>query len=79
MHFDNQYGMEQRQHFTVYVNCQSLIINPGRGLRTMQPHYLRAKHDVATSSTNKFKKPAVLPVHCVLYTRDARVATSSRR
>ena len=39
------------QHFTVHMNCQSPIIDPGGGgLKTMQPHYLRAKHGVATSA-----------------------------
>ena len=40
------------QHFTVHMNCQLLIIDPGgrgRGLRTMQPTYLHAKHGIATS------------------------------
>ena len=41
------------QHFTVHVNCQLLIVDPvcvgGAVLRSMQPHYLHAKHMVATS------------------------------
>ena len=39
------------QHFTVDMNCQSSIIDPGVGggwwwMRNMQPH---AKHEVATN------------------------------
>ena len=39
------------QHFTVHMKP---ITNPGEGLKTMQPHYLRAKHGVATSTNKGF-------------------------
>ena len=44
------------QHFTVHMNYQLPIIDPGEILRTMQSHYIRAKHGAATSVSQIYSK-----------------------
>ena len=49
--------MIDSQHFTVHMNCLLPIID----LRSMQPHYLRANHGVATSYCKIFLFPLNIP------------------
>ena len=49
------------QHFTIKVNRRSPIIDPwGGDLRTMQPHYLRAKAELQLVSINTKRKKFAL-------------------
>ena len=61
---ENQYGEDQQSAFHY---PRELSIADHRSLRTMQPHYLRAKHGVAASSNDsgKFIK-TTSTIYCLL-------------